>query len=162
MRAPITLDLHITNFNYPDVPPERLFDHVCEMARTAEDNGFSSVSVMDHLHQIGVVGPPGLNMLEGNMALAGIAARTSRASVGLLVGGGGYSTIQAAVDAAQEGDTIVIAAGNYSENVTIGSRTGGFYFQGRIDELRIYTRALTTAEIQADMNAAVPASTACN
>ena len=90
MRVPITLDLHITNFNYPGVPAERLFDHVAEMAKTAEDNGFSSVSVMDHLHQIPPMGPQELNMLEGNMALAGIAARTSKASLGLLVGGVTY------------------------------------------------------------------------
>jgi F420-dependent oxidoreductase-like protein len=90
MRAPITLDLHITNFDYPDVPPERLFDHVAEMAKTAEDNGFSSISVMDHLHQIPPIGPQEMNMLEGNMALAGIAARTEKASVGLLVGGVTY------------------------------------------------------------------------
>jgi F420-dependent oxidoreductase-like protein len=90
MRAPITLDLHITHFNYPDVPPEGLFDHVAEMATTAEDNGFSSVSVMDHLHQIPPIGPQELNMLEGNMALAGLAARTKKASLGLLVGGVTY------------------------------------------------------------------------
>jgi F420-dependent oxidoreductase-like protein len=90
MRAPITLDLHITNFTYPDVSNENLFDHVAEMAKTAEDNGFSSVSVMDHLHQIPPVGPQELNMLEGNMALAGIAARTRKASLGLLVGGVTY------------------------------------------------------------------------
>jgi F420-dependent oxidoreductase-like protein len=90
MRAPITLDLHITYFNYPDVPPEGLFDHVAEMAKTAEDSGFSSVSFMDHLHQIPPMGPQELNMLEGNMALAGIAARTQKVSVGLLVGGVTY------------------------------------------------------------------------
>ena len=39
-----------------------------------------------------------------------------------------------------------------AENVTIGRRTGGYYFQGTIDELRIYDRALTSSEIQADMN----------
>ena len=38
-----------------------------------------------------------------------------------------------------------------AENVTIGRRSGGFYFQGVIDEVRVYGRALTAAEIQADM-----------
>jgi F420-dependent oxidoreductase-like protein len=90
MRAPITLDLHITYFDYPGVPPEGLFDHVAEMARTAEESGFSSVSFMDHLHQIPPMGRQELGMLEGNMALAGIAARTRKASVGLLVGGVTY------------------------------------------------------------------------
>ena len=37
-------------------------------------------------------------------------------------------------------------------NVNIGRRTGGFYFNGRIDEVRVYNRALSAAEIQADMN----------
>jgi F420-dependent oxidoreductase-like protein len=90
MRVPITLDLHLPNFNYPDVAPDGLFDHLAEIATTAENSGFSSVSVMDHLHQIPPVGPQELNMLEGNMALAGIAARTSKASLGLLVGGVTY------------------------------------------------------------------------
>src|SRR4051794_28071949 len=90
MRVPITLDLHLPNFNYPGIAPEGLFDHLAKIARTAEDSGFSSVSVMDHLHQIPPVGPQELNMLEGNLALAGIAARTSRVSLGLLVGGVTY------------------------------------------------------------------------
>ena len=91
MRAPITLDLHITNFTYPGVSDDRLFDHVAEMAKTAEDNGFSSISVMDHLHQIPPIGPQELNMLEGNMALGrDRGRRPSKASLGLLVGGVTY------------------------------------------------------------------------
>lgn len=61
-----------------------------EIARTAEDSGFSSVTVMDHLHQIPPVGPRTNFMLEGNTILAGIAARTSKVTVGLLVGGVTY------------------------------------------------------------------------
>jgi hypothetical protein len=43
-------------------------------------------------------------------------------------------------------------------NVNIGRRTGGFYFKGVIDELRVYNRALEQAEIQSDMNIAISAS----
>ena len=40
----------------------------------------------------------------------------------LLVGSGGYATIQAAVDAAVNGDTILIAAGHYREQVSISGK----------------------------------------
>src|SRR3954454_11945105 len=90
MRAPISLDLHITNFNYPDTPADRLFEKVTEIATTAEASGFSSLSLMDHLHQIAVVGPPEHWMLEGNIGLAALAAKTKRVSLGLLVGGVTY------------------------------------------------------------------------
>jgi hypothetical protein len=36
-----------------------------------------------------------------------------------------------------------------------GNASYGEYFQGRIDEVRLYNRALTAAQIQADMNAPV-------
>ena len=39
--------------------------------------------------------------------------------------GGTYSTIQAAVDAAGNGDTIEIAAGTYREQVTVDGKSGG-------------------------------------
>ena len=86
MRVPITLDLHLPNFNYPGVSPEGVFDRLVEIATTAERSGFSSVSLMDHLHQIPGVGPEENWMFEGSTMLAGIAARTSTVSLGLLVG----------------------------------------------------------------------------
>jgi hydrogenase maturation factor HypE len=36
-----------------------------------------------------------------------------------------------------------------------GENVWGDFFQGRIDEVRIYNRALTAAEIQADMSAPI-------
>src|SRR5919205_3298796 len=90
MRAPITLDLHLPNFNYPDTPAEDLFERLVEIATTAEDSGFSSITVMDHLHQIPGVGPRTNFMLEGKTVLGALAARTTRANLGLLVGGVTY------------------------------------------------------------------------
>jgi hypothetical protein len=48
--------------------------------------------------------------------------------------------------------TVPAAQTNASVNVNIGRRSGGYYFNGIIDEVRIYSRALTQAEIQSDMN----------
>lgn len=45
---------------------------------------------------------------------------------------------------------------NSAVNVNIGRRSDGFYFSGVIDEVRIYNRALSAAEIQADMNTPIP------
>jgi F420-dependent oxidoreductase-like protein len=90
MRAPIQLDLHLPNFNYPGVGPEAVFEKLVDIATTAERAGFTSVSVMDHYHQIPPVGPPQNWMFEGNAMLAGIAARTQTIALGLLVGGVGY------------------------------------------------------------------------
>jgi F420-dependent oxidoreductase-like protein len=87
MRAPITLDLHLPNFNYPDTPPEKLFDKLTEIAQTAEASGFSSLTVMDHLHQIRGVGPRENFMLEGNTILAALAPVTRTITLGTLVGG---------------------------------------------------------------------------
>jgi F420-dependent oxidoreductase-like protein len=86
MRVPITLSLHIPNFNYPGVEPDRVFDKLVEIATTAEASGFSSFSLMDHLHQIGPWGPPENWMFEGSTMLSALAARTTKLSFGLLVG----------------------------------------------------------------------------
>lgn len=90
MRAPIELDLHLPNFNFPGVGPDAVFDKLVDIATTAERAGFTAVSVMDHYHQIPPVGPPQNWMLEGNAILAAIAARTETIALGLLVGGVGY------------------------------------------------------------------------
>ena len=86
MRVPITLDLHLPNFNFPGVGADAEFEKIVAIAESAEQSGFSSISVMDHLHQIPAIGPPGNYMFDGNMILAGIAARTSKLTLGTLVG----------------------------------------------------------------------------
>ena len=88
---PVTrLGLQIPNFNYPGVPDSALFDRIAAIATTAEDSGFDSVWVMDHLYQIRGVGPRTNNMLESYTLLGGLAARTSRVNLGALVTGVTY------------------------------------------------------------------------
>jgi chitodextrinase len=54
--------------------------------------------------------------------------------------------------------TVPASQFNSSVNVNIGRRTGGFYFKGTIDEVRMYNRALSAAEIVADMNTPIGAA----
>jgi alkanesulfonate monooxygenase len=55
---------HLPTYTHPDTPPEKLFDKVVEQAQAAEAAGFRQVTVMDHLYQIGGVGPEDDPMLE--------------------------------------------------------------------------------------------------
>ena len=41
-------------------------------------------------------------------------------------------------------------------NANIGRRSDGFYFNGIIDDVRIYNRPLSAAEIISDMNTPLP------
>src|SRR4051794_9972922 len=82
--------LHLPLYTFPDTPPEGLFDRIVEQARTAEDAGFSLVSVMDHLYQIGGVGPATDPMLEAWSTLAALARETKRVRLGTVVTGVNY------------------------------------------------------------------------
>ena len=56
-------------------------------------------------------------------------------------------------DGALQGTVTATQQNSTTTNVAVGRRAGstGFEFAGRIDDVRLYSRALTTAEIQADM-----------
>ncbi|MHA6781060.1 LLM class F420-dependent oxidoreductase [Pseudonocardia saturnea] len=71
------IGLHIADFTYPN-GPAGLADDLTRVVVTAEDAGFARVSVMDHVWQIGVLGPPEHEMLEAYTTLGYIAARTER------------------------------------------------------------------------------------
>lgn len=71
------LGLHLANFTYPSGPRE-LADDLTRIAAAAEENGFRRLSVMDHVWQIQVVGPPELDMLEAYTTLGYLAARTEQ------------------------------------------------------------------------------------
>src|SRR6476619_2745302 len=76
MRLDMKIGLHIADFTYPN-GPAGLRDDLTRIVTTAEESGFDKGSVMDHLWQIGVVGPPEHEMLEAYTTLGYLAARTS-------------------------------------------------------------------------------------
>ena len=51
------LGLHVPDFTWPGGPPTMARD-LRAVAVAAEDAGFDKLSVMDHVWQIGVIGPP--------------------------------------------------------------------------------------------------------
>src|SRR5439155_7825386 len=83
------LGLHIIRFDWPGAP-ENAGARLGEIARAADDAGFTHLSVMDHYFQIGVAGPREDPMLEGYVAATHLAAHSSRARVGVLATGVHY------------------------------------------------------------------------
>jgi F420-dependent oxidoreductase-like protein len=84
------LGLQLPSFTFADVPDDRMFERIAETALAAEGAGFDSFWVMDHYHQIANVGPETDPMLEAYTLLGGVAARTSRISLGTMVTGVTY------------------------------------------------------------------------
>jgi alkanesulfonate monooxygenase SsuD/methylene tetrahydromethanopterin reductase-like flavin-dependent oxidoreductase (luciferase family) len=81
---------HLPNYSHPGTPPEHLFDRVIAEAQAAEQAGFSLVTVMDHLYQIAMAGPPSEPMLEAWTTLAALARETRAVRLGTLVTGVTY------------------------------------------------------------------------
>ena len=69
--------LHIADFTWDGGPPA-LGPRLGEIARRAEEAGVDRISVMDHVWQIGHLGPPEHEMLEAYTALGFLAGVTSR------------------------------------------------------------------------------------
>jgi len=86
------IGLQIPNFTYPEGPKE-LGNKLAEIARTADEVGFSSLWVMDHFFQIGSrdrsmgLGPAEDEMLEGYSTLSYLAGITKKVTLGTMVTG---------------------------------------------------------------------------
>jgi F420-dependent oxidoreductase-like protein len=69
--------LHIPDFTW-DGGPAALRVRLRDVARQAEQAGIDRISVMDHVWQIGHIGPPEHEMLEAYTTLGWLAASTER------------------------------------------------------------------------------------
>jgi F420-dependent oxidoreductase-like protein len=69
--------LHISDFTWDGGAPA-LSGHLAGVLRRAEQAGIDRISVMDHVWQIGFLGPPENEMLEAYTALGWLAAKTER------------------------------------------------------------------------------------
>lgn len=83
------IGLHIPNFTWQG-GPAALRERLAQVVRTADDAGFSFITVMDHFFQIGVQGPVEMEMLEGYSALSYLAGATKRVRLGTMVTGVTY------------------------------------------------------------------------
>jgi len=81
--------LQINSFTWPG-GDAAIGPTLARIVRTADEVGFDSIWVMDHFFQIRGVGPAEDPMLEGWTTLGFMAAQSSRARLGLMVGGVHY------------------------------------------------------------------------
>ncbi len=73
----MNIGLHVSNFTWPGGPAS-LGEDLGRIAAAAEEHGFAKLSVMDHVWQIGHIGPPEHEMLEAYTTLGFLAGRTTR------------------------------------------------------------------------------------
>jgi F420-dependent oxidoreductase-like protein len=83
------LGLQVFSFKWPG-SPDNIGSRLAEIARTADDAGFSSLWVMDHFFQMEAYSDPHDPMLEGYTTQAFMAANTKKIKHGLMVTGGFY------------------------------------------------------------------------
>lgn len=81
--------LHVASFTWAS-GPEATADTLTELATIADQGGFASLHVMDHLFQLEMMGDAAQTMLEGYTTLGYLAAVTERLRLGLLVTGVTY------------------------------------------------------------------------
>jgi F420-dependent oxidoreductase-like protein len=77
----------IFTFDYRRDDTSQIIESLKKLATTAENNGFDSFWVMDHFHQIPMIGKLEEPMLEGWTTLSVLAGLTSKIKLGTLVTG---------------------------------------------------------------------------
>lgn len=116
------------SYDYSDQNTSRIIDTLSTLVAKAENKGFDSFWVMDHFHQISVVGKPEEPMLEGWTTISVLAGITTRIKLGTLVTGVIYrypsilAKIAATLDVLSKGRLFlgIGAAWNEEESLAYG------------------------------------------
>ncbi len=87
---PVRYGLQIPSFSFAARPGANVFDVTREIALRAEELGFDSVWLMDHLFQIPLVAPETDPILDCFSGLAALASATNRIRLGTLVAAAGF------------------------------------------------------------------------
>lgn len=75
------------SFDYKDNDTSQIFGSLKNLVTSAEEKGFDSFWVMDHFHQLQMIGAPGEPMLEGWTTISALAGVTTKIKLGTLVTG---------------------------------------------------------------------------
>ena len=116
------------SYDYSDQNTSRIIDTLSNLVAKAENKGFDSFWVMDHFHQISVVGKPEEPMLESWTTISVLAGITTRIKLGTLVTGVIYrypsilAKIAATLDVLSKGRLFlgIGAAWNEEESLAYG------------------------------------------
>lgn len=86
-----TYGLQLPDFSWiVDADPPTTMDRLRGAAEAAEESGYASLWVMDHLMQLPPLGGPAASILEGYVTLGALAAVTKQVELGTLVTGVTY------------------------------------------------------------------------
>jgi F420-dependent oxidoreductase-like protein len=83
------LGIHCSNLTWPG-GADALGPTLADVARAADQGGFTTLTMMDHYFQMETLGGPPEPMLEGYTSLGFLAGQTTRLELGLLVTGVTY------------------------------------------------------------------------
>ena len=75
------------SFDFVDNDTSQIFGSLQDLVISAEEKGFDSFWVMDHFHQLQMIGAPGEPMLEGWTTISALAGVTNKIKLGTLVTG---------------------------------------------------------------------------
>jgi F420-dependent oxidoreductase-like protein len=131
------------SFDYKDNDTSQIFHSLESLVTSAEEKGFDSFWVMDHFHQLQMMGAPGEPMLEGWTTISALAGVTKKIKLGTLVTGIIYrhpsilAKIGATLDVLSNGRLFMgVGAGwNEEESLAYGIASSFPSIRERLDRL---------------------------